>query len=166
MSVIPLNLGRRGHISSMLWIYKQMFSSETSSVCPHFSFSFWPSYMIRNVRSIFERKILATSLPMAIFVEIEIPPNEQKHWRCNEKNKFCHSCVSLHFHRLQNATVFIRMFIHKLTRTYEASQSCDRVHLGHLKKKVEIHHLFRGKAFFLLIIKNWRRRRRKFEKKK
>ena len=23
------------------------------------------------------------------------------------------------------------------TRTYETSQSCDRVHLGHLKKKIE-----------------------------
>ena len=53
------------------------------------------------------------------------------------------------------------------TRTYETSQSCARVHLGHLKKehlkkkskksskveiftKVNIQNIFRGKAYFCL----------------
>ena len=72
---------------------------------------------------LYERKILVTSLSMAIFVEIEIPPNEQKHWRCNEKNQFRHSWVSLRFHRLKNATVFIWMFIHKLKmRNYSKNE--------------------------------------------
>ena len=54
-------------------------------------------------------------------------------------------CIDLLKKKLLSKKLWKKKFEKTTTRTYETSQSCDRVHLGHLKKKLKKKNVFEKK---------------------